>query len=205
MSKSIFTKQELSSLAALALIALLAFASGLDGWLAETASGRSSLGISLFFSFWYFLGFEAIGFVALWRLDRKTFASAAVSLVLLAIFRSVIASLFFRPRPPQAMPIGDDLLALIFLFQAKSSFFSGHAAAAISIWTAMMQSRIRPKLGFIAALPILSSRLTLVHHYLSDVLAGAMFGYVLTKVVMCLLASPVVDRKSSQWRALKPG
>lgn len=74
------------------------------------------------------------------------------------------------------MPIGDELMEAILDFGASSSFPSGHSASTVAIAATYMLAGIHGALVWALGLPIIFSRVTLVHHHLSDVVGGLPFG-----------------------------
>ncbi len=81
------------------------------------------------------------------------------------------------------MPIGDELMEAILDFGASSSFPSGHSASTVAIAATYMLAGIHGALVWALGLPIIFSRVTLVHHHLSDVVGGCLLGYVAAKML----------------------
>ncbi|MFH1125709.1 MAG: phosphatase PAP2 family protein, partial [Candidatus Altiarchaeota archaeon] len=184
---------ELWILGTLALIALLSYLSGLDYALAKALSHRTPIGISLLESSWYYLFFELSALVYLLMKKRRAAVSLILSVALLYLMQVAFTEFAPRERPPEAMPVGDFLMDLIRSTGASSSFFSGHSATAVAVYTIFQMINFHPLLVLLLALPVLISRLTLVQHYLSDVIGGAIFGYVTTKIIYTIIKKKTND------------
>lgn len=178
-----FTPKEKAFLAALALLAALSYLTGFDYYLARTLSQRTPHGISLFFSYQYYVAYMVLGTVILYLRNRRAAASLLVSVAMVFLIQFAFTEIAPRPRPPEAMPIGDGLLSFIRHTGGMSSFYSGHTGSSIALATTYMLVGMQPALAFVLAFPIILSRLLLVQHYLSDVLAGIIAGYVFAKAV----------------------
>ncbi|MFH0979333.1 MAG: phosphatase PAP2 family protein [Candidatus Roizmanbacteria bacterium] len=71
------------------------------------------------------------------------------------------------------------------------SFPSGHAATAFAIAAVLTSFKKKRKwFYYITAILISYSRIYLGCHYLFDVIAGAIFGYLISKIILLLLFSP---------------
>jgi membrane-associated phospholipid phosphatase len=92
------------------------------------------------------------------------------------------------------MPIGNKLMEKIINFGATGSFFSGHAASAVATYTGYLLINYHPNIILALILPIITSRITLAHHYISDVIGGIIFGYVTTKLVYHTINKPPKNR-----------
>jgi membrane-associated phospholipid phosphatase len=173
----LFSRRELKWLAAVSAAAALSWASGFDYWLAEAVSDRAAHGISLFFSSWYYAAYMLAAFAFTARSDWRGGAALAASIAALGALKEAFSILAFRPRPPQAMPVGDGLMRIIQDIGASTSFFSGHTAGVVAAVTVCMFLGMRWRFAAALGLPIIVSRITLAQHYPSDVLGGVVFGY----------------------------
>jgi undecaprenyl-diphosphatase len=182
-----FSKKEVLAMAVLAGVCVCSYLSGLDYWLARTLSQRSPIGISLFISTAYYAAYILSGVILLFRKNRRAAAALVLSILLLFLMQDAFTVFSPRARPPEAMHIGDWLMNLIKRTGGSSSFFSGHSASSVAVATTYGLLGIHPALMAALAVPILVSRLTLVQHYLSDVIGGIIFGYVTTKIITILL------------------
>jgi len=178
-----FTTKEKTFLAALALLGVLSYLTDFDYYLARTLSQRTPHGISLFFSYQYYVAYMVFGAAILYMRNKRAAVSLIVSVALVFLMQFVFTEFAPRPRPPEAMHIGDSLLSFIQHTGGMSSFFSGHTGSSIALATTYMMVGMQPGLAFILALPIILSRLLLVQHYLSDIFGGVIAGYVTAKVV----------------------
>jgi len=183
MSDGTFSRLEIAWLAALALAGVISYLSGLDFNLAVALSGRPSHGISIFFSTVYFALYMVGTATFLFMRDRRAGAAMVLSVILIFLMQAAFTEFSPRARPPQAMPAGDWLMDLIKKSGGTSSFFSGHTAGAVAVATTCMLVGMEPLLMYSLAAPIAISRITLVQHYLSDVVGGVIFGYVTAKLV----------------------
>jgi membrane-associated phospholipid phosphatase len=176
-----FTRKEVTLLGVIAMAALLSYFTRLDYSVAEALSTNASHGTSLFFSSQYYVMFIFTGIIVVFLKRKKAAAALAISIVLIFLMQSVITHIAPRARPPQSMLVEDPLMKAIQWSGASSSFFSGHTASVVAVCTVLMQLEVYPVTAFLLAVPIMTSRITLVHHYISDVLGGIIFGYVTAK------------------------
>jgi hypothetical protein len=79
-----FSNKEKQVLILLALTGLASYLSGLDYLAAKTISNRTPLGISLFFSYWYYIALEITASIILFAKNRKTGATVVLSILLLS-------------------------------------------------------------------------------------------------------------------------
>lgn len=176
-----FTKAEMFWLGLLALAGLASYLTGLDYQIAQAFSGRTSHGISLLFSSQYFVIYILTSLMVLYLKSRRAAAALSLTIVLLFLMHVSITEFAPRERPYQALPEGDQLMRLIRWSGASSSFFSAHAASVTAVCTAFLLLDTYPLAAVALGLPIVVSRITLIQHYLSDVLGGVIFGYVTMK------------------------
>ena len=185
---STFSRKDIICLSAVALGGLFAYLSGLDYALADGLGNRTTHGISLFFSTEYYLVFMVFSFAFLLHRRRSAALALVVSVVLVFLMQAAFTEFSPRPRPPQALPQGDVLMRFIKSSGGSSSFFSGHAATSMAASTMLILEGVNPALAVAFAVPVMVSRITLVQHYLSDVLGGIVFGYVAGRSVYARLA-----------------
>jgi undecaprenyl-diphosphatase len=181
------TKKEWAALVILALFAMASYLTGVDYLLAKTLSNRTSHGISLFFSEWYFLAYMLVASAMLLKRDRKALMTLVASVAIIFLIQLAFTKFAPRERPAEAMPIGDGLMKLIRESGASSSFPSGHTASVAAVFALFLLIGFHPAASFLLGLPIAVSRILLVQHYLSDVLGGAIIGYVIAKSVYSLV------------------
>ena len=109
-------------------------------------------------------------FIALW-------ISSAISFSIGYIMKFLIA----RPRPFQYLNISSIIQV------SSSSFPSGHAIAAFTALPILNKSFPKLKILFwILAVLIAISRIYLRVHYLSDVVAGAFIGYIISSLFISI-------------------
>src|SRR3990167_9436287 len=181
------TRKEIFGLSLLALVCILSFLTGFDYFVARTISDRTSMGISLFFSYGYYIVFGVLSLIVLFFKSRRAAATVIVSVIALSLMHTFFTEYTPRERPPEAMPIGDELMNTIMNFKGSSSFFSGHTATVVSVYTVFSLINYHSTLILFLISTIIISRITLVHHYVSDVIAGIIFGYVVTKVIYTII------------------
>jgi undecaprenyl-diphosphatase len=187
---NMFNRKEYPALGVLAFLALVSYMTGFDYFLAKSLSNRASHGVSLFFSEWYFLAYMLGAFLILLKKNRKAAIALVVSVALVFLVQAIITDIAPRQRPPEAMPIGDGLMKIIRGFGASSSFPSGHTASTVAVFTMFLLIGFHPMVVLFLGIPIMVSRITLVQHYLSDVLGGIVIGYVIAilafRLIVCL-------------------
>ncbi len=176
--EGIISKEEFIILSAVAFAGLFSYLSGLDGLLADGLSHRTSIGISLFFSLEFYVAYMLASTAVCLRKDRRAASALIIAVILVFLMQAAFTVFAQRARPPQSMPIGNDLLSVIRGAGGSSSFFSGHTASVVVVCTIFYLMRFHPRAAALIGLPIVSSRLTLIQHYLSDILGGIVFGYV---------------------------
>ncbi|MFH0862142.1 MAG: phosphatase PAP2 family protein [Candidatus Altiarchaeota archaeon] len=182
MQSSMFTRRELTWLGLLGLFGLAAYFSGLDFYVAESLAGRASHGISLFFSYQYFVIYILTSLIVLSIRHRRAAAALSLAIVLLFVMHLAITGFAPRARPIQALPEGDQLMRLIRWSGASSSFFSAHTASVVAVCAVFIILDFHPIAAVALGVPIILSRITLIQHYPSDILGGVIFGYVTMKV-----------------------
>ena len=185
-----FSRRETTVLFLLAVVGLLSFLTGFDYFLARAVSNNSSLGLSrlsLFLSYEYFICFEILAVIVLSLKDKRAAFAVVASTIILALMHLALTEYAPRLRPPQAVIISDKLMAKIFDISASSSFFSGHTASAVAACTGFALIGYHPMFVLALAIPIITSRITLVHHYFSDIIGLIIIGYVITKIVFRVL------------------
>lgn len=195
MKSPIFSKRELAWLLVFALAGLISYLSGLDYSLAEAISHRPAHGISLFFSYQYFIAFEVLAVGVLFFRSRRAASVLVISTLLVFMMQAAFTDFAPRARPPQAMAVGDGLMQFIRGSGASSSFFSGHTASSVAAYTVFALEAYNPLVLFALVFPIILSRITLVQHYLSDVFGGIIFGYVTAKLVYAAASRKQPDAK----------
>ena len=118
---------------------------------------------------WYFL-FIVIGIFIFFKIDKRwvVYSWFSLGITLLVVFLLKIS--FIRERPFGVGP--------------SYSFPSGHASAAFSLVPLFISKFKNYKfLIILIAVLIAFSRIYLGYHYLSDVLAGGLIGYVVGRII----------------------
>jgi membrane-associated phospholipid phosphatase len=156
---------------------------GLDYTATKILSHRAPIGISLLISSYYYAAFEVFAIIILLKKNKRAAASLIISIIVLFLMQAAITQIAPRERPPEAMPIGQELMHLIKITGTSSSFFSGHSATAVAVYAIFTLIGYNPLLVLLLTVPILVSRITLVQHYISDVIGGVIIGYVVAKIV----------------------
>jgi len=148
-------------------------------WLEDPITLLSGLAVTLY----------AVATIGLWFLARPygdlkwklACVSALVAAALAMVGNQVIAHIWDRPRPYETHRATDYLLSTP---SPDPSFPSDHAAAAFAIAFAVLAISRRGGLAFlIAATAIGLTRIALGMHYPSDVLAGAVVGWMAAMLV----------------------
>lgn len=187
MTRKMFSRREFLILSVIALAGILSFLTEFDYFLAETLSSRTSIGVSLFFSYQYYIAFEVTALITLFLKNKRAAAAMVASTIALFLMQAAFTEYAPRERPPQAMSLGEGLMAVIRSTGTSSSFFSGHTASSVAAYTVFGIIDCHPTLMLLLILPIISSRITLVQHYFSDVVGGIVFGYVTTKIICSIM------------------
>jgi len=140
----------------------------------------------------------ALAAVALWFLARPygsakwklACTSALMSAAVAMLANQAIAHVWERQRPFSAHPAATHLLSAP---SPDPSFPSDHAGAAFAIAFAVLACSRRGGAGFLVAATLIGlSRIALGLHYPSDVVAGALVGW---------LAALLVTHAGRQWTA----
>ena len=131
---------------------------------------------------------------------RRTGAAMGVSLLLgLIIGNGILKNLIARPRPYDIANPVRSRSALLIDPPTDYSFPSGHTLASFEASTALFKDHtVYGFLAFVLALLIAFSRIYLQVHYPSDVLGGAILGFLLG-----LLGSSIVRWVCDKWDARK--
>ena len=131
----------------------------------------------------------AVATFALWFLDRPfrelkwklACASALVAAALALAVNQVIAHVWERPRPYSTHGAADHLLAAP---SVDPSFPSDHAAAAVAIAFGVLAYSRRVGIAYLIVGTLIGlSRIALGMHYPSDVIAGAVVGWLAASLV----------------------
>jgi undecaprenyl-diphosphatase len=148
-------------------------------WLEDPVTQLGGLAVTLY----------AVVTIGLWFLARPygdlkwklACASALVAAAVAMLGNQAISRIWDRPRPYETHPARDHLLSAP---SPDPSFPSDHAAAAFAIGFAVLAFSRRGGLMFLAAATLIGlSRVALGMHYPSDVLAGAVVGWVAAMLV----------------------
>ncbi len=138
---------------------------------------------------------------AAWKTDHfegrvENFVHTFIGTVLAFIAETVIGFIWFRPRPFAALP---DVVKLIEKSPLEKSFPSAHAsvafAMAFGIW---LHNKKWGWLMLALAVCVSLSRIFVGVHYPSDVLAGALVGY------LCACAAAPVKKRIEPYLELLP-
>ncbi len=138
--------------------------------------------LDYFFSFITGIFFLALCFLAAFALllrKKKIYAAKfSISIVFSLLFSNVLKLVFARPRP-------DGIISLTpVLNLVNFSFPSSHAAFAFAFLPFMNEAYPKQKhLWWIIALAVAFSRIYIGVHYLSDVVAGAILGYLISWLI----------------------
>ena len=131
----------------------------------------------------------ALATVALWFLDRPyrelkwklACASALLAAGLAMVVNQAVAQVWDRPRPYASHGSADHLLSAP---STDPSFPSDHAAAAFAIAFAVLGYSRRVGIAYLAAATLIGiSRIAVGMHYPSDVIAGALVGFIAAVLV----------------------
>jgi membrane-associated phospholipid phosphatase len=180
--KNIFSRREVRWLVVLGVLGLVSYLSGLDYSMAEYFMAQDTStplhSLFLFFSYQYFILYLLVSGVILYRMRKLWgFDSLLTSLIVLFILHMAISSFMPRDRP---LVEDDAVKALIIQLGMSSSFFSYHTASVVAICTIFLEIGYCPQTAILLGVPIIISRLTLSHHYLSDIIGGIIIGYIVT-------------------------
>jgi undecaprenyl-diphosphatase len=154
-------------------------------------------GLFVFYAF--FIGLLAYGV----RNKRPLFKLAGLAYVYAQVFGTLLLVRLIkigcgRPRPHVAS-VNDAVCQAPSLAHAFNSFPSSHAAnvaVGAMFILLLLRSRVAALLALAAALFMALSRIAIVEHYLSDVLAGLAVGMTVAWVVMRVYLLP-------RWRAIE--
>jgi undecaprenyl-diphosphatase len=149
------------------------------------------MSILSFLGKWYILPFIAVLVILASKMQKKyKYISASLTSLLLGFFIATITKIIVaRPRPFQALATRAvqkftewgsfqnlTIQAVQKIAEWDSSFFSSHAMGVFAVLP-LLDKKIRPYwLAF--AILVCFSRLYLSMHYLSDVIVGALVGYL---------------------------
>ena len=148
-------------------------------WLEDPVTLLAGIAVALY----------AVATVGLWFFARPfgelkwklACASALASAALALLANQVIAHAWDRARPYTTHPASDHLLSAR---SSDPSFPSDHATAAFAIAFAVLAFSRRGGVAFLAAATLIGlSRVALGMHYPSDVLAGAIVGWLAAMLV----------------------
>jgi undecaprenyl-diphosphatase len=151
-------------------------------WLEDPVTLLGGLAVTLY----------AVATIGLWFLARPygelkwklACASALAAAAVGMLGNQVISRIWDRPRPYETHPAADHLLSAP---TPDPSFPSDHAAAAFAIAFAVLAFSRRGGLVFLALATLIGlSRIALGMHYPSDVIAGALIGWVAAMLVTSL-------------------
>ena len=181
-----YTKAEKITIIILITIGVFSYLSGLDYAIAEFMGSKESIGISLFFSFYYYIIYVFAIVIILWKKDKRALMAFILTMAVQSVIHSLFSTYLPRPRPMEAKPIGG-LLDQIMGIGMSSSFPSSHSAIAASVYTIFSEIGLWKWYILLATIPILISRITLAHHHISDVIGGIIMGYVIAKTLYSLL------------------
>ena len=149
-------------------------------WLEDPSTVLAALAVPLY----------ALATIALWFVARpyrstrwkRASVSALTAAALALAVNQAIAHVWERPRPYVTHGLSTHLLSAS---SPDPSFPSDHAAAAFAIAFAVLAFSRAAGLGFLAAATLIAlSRIALGLHYPSDVLAGALVGWMAATVVV---------------------
>ena len=162
-------------------ITILRFFAGSPAWLFPVAMGLTWLGS--FGGVWLILGL--LGLLRRGE-PRRTGSTLLIALILVLIVVDLaLKPLVGRPRPFLVLGRG----ILLGPVPGGASFPSGHSAAAFAgagVWGRL--KRPLAALGWVYAVLVAWSRLYLGSHWPSDVLAGAIIGYLIALLAEFLAA-----------------
>lgn len=136
---------------------------------------------------WIFLWIFCIGVICWWELyrhkDQRQFVRRVLTLAISITIPVTLVTLLvhFVIKPYIARPRPYTVYATSAPCPKDFSFPSGHAAAATAAATISMwydHNRKRDKVYLLLAIAIAYSRIALTCHYLGDVIAGGILGYV---------------------------
>ena len=181
-----FTRYEIVVITLLVIAGLLSYLTGFDQAVEEYMGSGYSIEFSLFFSYTYYFIYMASVTVILWIKDKRALAAFFLTIIAITLIHWTFTVFMPRPRPLQAHSAGE-LLDQLNDSGYASSFPSSHAAIAVSGYTLLCETGIRRWYAFIAAIPIIIARIMMVHHYISDMIAGIILGYVISKIFYNLL------------------
>jgi membrane-associated phospholipid phosphatase len=190
-SKPLFSRKEAYCLLSLSAFGLISYLSGLDDYVAAVLGARTPSGISLFLSSTYYAIFLLTGLVLSTLRRRRAGMALLTSILIVFLIQVAFTDISPRARPPQAQHIGDNLMQWIQRSGTTSSFPSGHTGSSFAVFTTFMLLDMHPLIVLLLALPIAASRILLVQHYVSDVIGGAIVGYVASKAVYRIIAEKI--------------
>lgn len=121
---------------------------------------------------WYILPFIIAIVILASRMQKKyKYLTASLTSLLLGFFIATITKIITaRPRPFQALALSQKIV------EWNSSFFSSHAVGVFAVLP-LLDKKIRPY-WLIFSILVCFSRMYLNLHYLSDIIVGALVGYL---------------------------
>lgn len=119
---------------------------------------------------------------------KKVAMESAKALIITAVFTKAVKTIVHRERPYQESPVDpDDSFNPFETHHQDDSFFSGHTATAFTLATILSQEykekKWVPYVTYGIASAVGYGRIYLDNHWTSDVIAGAIFGYYVGRVI----------------------
>ena len=129
--------------------------------------------------------------LALLFMIRKSTRKTGLAVTLALLLSFVVANIVLKPLVARARPyIVDPAIALLIPAPTDFSFPSGHAQASFAAATAIYRNhKWAGTAALLLAAGIAFSRLYLFVHYLSDILGGAVIGYMLGRIAVALVGA----------------